>query len=175
MKRWVWIVMGLWLLSPLICSAGWYKYQDANGVWHYTDSLTADVPVEKRQKAQTINEPDDYLTDAQRKEKRAWEANGKSASTEAVAEKAKQARINSQHKDIENYESLEKKRAELVDLYKNMMDKKRKLEVEKEKLDTAEAYKDHQNMVAEFNKRAAEYKTRRQAYGQAVKAFEAKK
>ena len=70
MRRWVWIIVGFWLCTPIICSAGWYKYQDENGVWHYTDSMTSDVPVDKRQKVQKVADPDDYLTPAQRKEKR---------------------------------------------------------------------------------------------------------
>lgn len=174
MKRLVWIVMAFLLLFPIICSAGWYKYKDENGVWHYTDTLTAEEPIENRKEVQQVAEPDDYLTDAQRKEKRAREARAKALENEAEAEQTRQERINSQYADIESYESLEKKRVELADLYKEMMEKKRKIEVQKEKIDTAQAYKEHQAMVTEYNKNAAEYKSRRQAYEKAVKAFETK-
>ena len=174
MKRWVWIVMTVWLFIPSVCMAGWYKYKDANGVWHYTDSMTSDVSPEKRVKGQKVKEPDDYLTEEQKQERHLQETRAKEAEAEAAAEKAKQERIQQQYKNISTYESLEQKRKELADLYKRMMDQKRNLEAQKEKVDTAEAYQAHQNKVAEFNKSAADYKARRQAYEAAVKAFEAK-
>jgi hypothetical protein len=166
--------MGLWLISPLICSAGWYKYQDENGVWHFTDSMTAEQPVEKRKVVEKVAEPDDYLTPAQRKEKRLRETQARAAEDEAAAEKQKQESIKHEYKDMGSYEALEKKRAELAELYKTMMDQKRKLEADKEKIDNRTAYEKHQKMVREFNKSADDYKSRRAVYEQAVKEYEAK-
>ena len=174
MKRCAWVGMGFWLLSPLICSAEWYKYQDKNGVWHYSDSLTTEVPFEQRKKTKKYTESDDYLSAAEREKKRTREALEKEEKDRAVVEKEKEERIRGQYKSIDNYEALEQKRTELADVYKNMMEKKSKLDAQKTKVDTAKAYKEHQATVAEYNKSAEEYKVRRKAYEEAVKAFEQK-
>jgi|GEM_PF-1131758 len=177
MRRWVWIVVGFWLLTPILCSAGWYKYQDENGVWHYTDSMTADEPVEKRKKVEQVREPDDYLTPAQREEKRQRAAQAKASKAseeEAAAEKAKQEKIKSDYQGIDSYESLEQKRAELADLYKTMVEKKKELDAAKGKVDTRQKFAKHQELITQYNKSADEYRSRRQAYEEAVKAYEAK-
>lgn len=174
MRRWVWIVVGFWLLTPILCSAGWYKYQDENGVWHYTDSMTADEPVEKRKKVEQVREPDDYLTPTQREAKRQQAAQAKAKEEEAAAEKAKQDKIKGDYQGIDSYETLEKKRAELADLYKTMMERKKKLDAAKDKVDTRQKFAQHQELITQYNQSADEYRSRRQAYEEAVKAYEAK-
>ncbi len=174
MQRYIWIVMGLWLFSPLICSAEWYKYKDKNGVWHYSDSLTTSVPFEQRTQTEKVKDADDYLSDEERQEKQAREASAKEAEAQAAAEKEKAEKIRNQYQSIASYEALEQKRTELADLHKKMMVQKEKLETEKKKIKTAEDHKKHQALVAEYNRNAKDYQARRKAYEGAVKAYEQK-
>jgi hypothetical protein len=174
MKLLAWAIIVAWLLVPLPCAAEWYKYQDENGVWHYSDALTADVPLEKRKEKQKYKEADDYLSEAQREQKRLQEQQARAKTDDVEAAKMKQQKIKDQYNNVEDYQALEQKRVELVGIYKEMQAQKQKMDSQKDKVDSPEAYQAHRAVVSKYNERAREYQLRREAYEQALRQYEQK-
>jgi hypothetical protein len=175
MKRLTWIFIASWLLlTSLPCSAEWYKYRDKNGVWHYSDTLTTKAPLDHRKIAEKHKEPDDYLSVEEREKKRSDEARAREEADEARAAELKQQQIKDQYANLDEYNALEDKRVELDGIYKKMMEQKHQLDIQKDKVDSPEAYQQHRAAVSKYNESAAEYKLRREAYEQALKLYEQK-
>ncbi len=172
----------LWLFliaatGALVCppvQADWYKYRDADGAVRYTDNL-ADVPVDQRK---TIKPHEDAGVNSAPEAQVRPAENGASATEgkETVATSAGPSNdaLGAEGRGVENYTGLEAKRGELDGMYRALSAELEKLNQERAAIKTAEEYRAYRAHVADYNVRAKEYQTRREAYDNAVAEFNAR-
>jgi hypothetical protein len=152
------IIFVSFIFSPCLCWADYYRYQDKNGVIHFTDDM-ADIPEDRLNNIKTYQEGRSSALPGQKPSTRA-ESPEASNSTKPTAS----PETTDHEKDPSLLESLNTSKIALY-MERNQLEKELSNLVEKElKLRTKIAVRAHNHKMEEFNDRFAAYKKKRSAF-----------
>jgi len=142
------------IFFPCLCWADYYRYQDKNGVIHFTDNM-ADIPEDRLNNIKTYQEGTSPALPEQKPSTRAESPEASPAASPKTTDHGK---------DPSLLESLNTSKAALY-MERNQLEKELAELVEKElKLRTKIAVRAHNYKMEEFNDRFAAYRNKRDVF-----------
>lgn len=184
--RWLLIGLVFLLCLPVTVTAQVFRYTDENGVIHFTDNYI-EIPENQRTKAESIMEP----VEAQAPEEQAERERSETGSEPAVGDEspgtagvplpegqaedgqpaegqgegpAPAAETMTEAQKLQQFQALNKTKAELDKTYDALAREKETLDKERTTLKTREEIQAFQAKVERFNQRLVDYEKQRQAF-----------
>lgn len=158
-----WVICLLLVSLPLSASAEFYKYIDEKGNIHYTDDLST-VPENQQtdiyeygefQRNEYDNQEDKQNAIKSKplfEEKQAWDQN----ETDDLAETKRR---------------LDRKKEEFDKEYKALMQERDQITKDNKNLKSSAAAKKYNRIISKFNKKIADYETRKQVFDAEVEEY----